>query len=166
MKIDKFIKEFDNAKKTKKDVSAVLAKRKTRDYVPYYEKVTRAKNIVSISCYDVEKSGMKRFIINSPNRYFLFIRALFESYTDLEFVDEKVVEEFDLINERGIIPMLIALMGEAEYQEFQTILTMVLDDEMENYRSLAGFLDSKVDLLGALLESLESVKIDEGKAIK
>lgn len=161
MKVDKFIKDYDMAVKSKKDINAFLNKRKTTDYISYAEKMSEAKKIIDFTSYITEKDGNKRFSQNSPMRYFLFVLLLLRSYTDIEIDNEKSVQEFDLINKRRLIPKFVELIGEEEYTEYQTVLNMVLDDEMENFRSLAGYIDNKVDLFNTLLSAIEQNQPEE-----
>ena len=161
MKIEKFVKDYDTAVKAKKDIDDFLAKRKTKDYVSYAEKMTEAKKIVEFTSYSVREDGTKFFNQNSPLRYFLFVNLLLRSYTDLEFEESNQVKDFDALNERRLIPRFVALIGEEEYKEYQTVLNMVLDDEMENFRSLAGYLDGKVNLITTLLSALDIPQSEE-----
>ena len=158
MKISEFVKKYDTAVKAKKDVSAMLAKHKTTDYVSYETKMAEAKNIVNMSSYTIKDDGTKVFHLNTPGRYLFFCMKLVELYTDLE-VDwgKGLVSDFNLLNQRSLFNSVAELIGEVEYKEFNTVLQMTTDDEMENFRSFAGYLDTKIDTFTTLLSALEDI---------
>ncbi len=124
------------------------------DYVSYEKKITEARKIVDIADY-VEVQEKKVYKRNSPNTYYLFILSLITNYTDFEWDKNKEgLDIFNLFNKNGIIPLLISLLPENEYEEFDTVLKMVESDEYENYRSFAGFMESKVEAINLTLNTL------------
>lgn len=157
MKISEFVKKYDAAVKAKKDISEFVSKHKKTDYIPYQEKMVEAKNIVNMSSYILNEDGTKTFHLNTPGRYLYFCMKLVELYTDLEVKTSGLVQDFNDLNKRGLFKDIVEAIGETEYGEFNTVLQMTTDDEMENFRSFAGYLDSKIDTFTTLLSSLEDV---------
>lgn len=157
MTISEFIKKYDMAAKAKKDTTALLSKHKKTDYVPYESKIAEAKTIINMSSYVIKDDGTKAFHFNTPGRYLYFCMKLVELYTDLEVVTGTLVPDFNLLNQRGLFNDIAELIGEAEYKEFNTVLQMAIDDEMENFRSFAGYLDTKIDTFITLLSALENI---------
>lgn len=148
MDIGKFIDEYVATKDP--GAKERLAKKHVKTtYVSYAKKIDDAKRIVKHSCYDADE----RFMVNSPMRYMLFIICVVTNYTDLEFSKENTLEQFDLLLKHGIVETLISIIGD-DYGAFETVLRMVYNDEYENNRSGVSFVQQKLDVLLAALETM------------
>lgn len=150
MKVDKFILEYSTAG----DKDKFLSERIKNKYIGFIKKIEECNKVLDFSCY-MEIDGVKKFRHNSPLQYFLFIITLIKNYTDIELNDDALFEDFDALNERGILKRIIAAIPEDEYVEFNTVLNMCIDDLMENERSVVGFLDNKSEIARVLLSSLD-----------
>ena len=150
MKIVDFINTFKGTEHKEK----LIQKHITKPYMNWLIKVAEAENIVQKSCYD--KDG--NFRLNSPLRYYLYIITIIKNYTDLEFTDGETMSEFNLLEENGVNDMIVGMTDDVA--RFTKAMQMTLDDHMENYRSLVGYVDGKKD---ALMTVLDSIQLPEGE---
>ena len=165
-----FISEFVAKYNETKQKNAFLNKHIKTHYINYETKISLAQNIVNISMYK-EINGKKTFIINSPIRYMLFVQALIDYYTDLEWdkgVDENgnevldVSKGFNALEQSGAVEALIATIGD-DVTKFTTVLNMVVDDEIDARRSIVPFIETKIEAASiafdTLSQALESPEI-------
>lgn len=145
MKIVDFIDTFKGTEYKDK----LIQKHITKPYMHWLMKVAEAENIVQKSCYD--KDG--NFRLNSPLRYYLYIITIIKNYTDLEFTESEMMSEFDLLEENGVDDMIVSMADDVA--RFTKVMQMTLDDHMENYRSLVGYVDGKKDALMTVLDSIQ-----------
>lgn len=150
MDIGKFVDEYSKLK----DVSAkerLMAKHITTTYLPYSMKISEARKILNMSCYNQDT---KEFSINTPVRYMLFTMSIVKNYTDLEFSTETSLEQFDLIERNNISEMIIKLI-QYDYSRFSKVLEMMFDDLMVNERSAASFIEKKFAAVAEALETMD-----------
>lgn len=165
MEIKEFAAKFKNCRENERE--KFIEKHILKDkYVPYAEKIDTCKTIVNASCYRKIKTGNDEktiFKLDSPARYFSYCIAMIRNYTDLVWSKDKTVEEFDLLSKYGLVDALFAYMPEKEVSTMKTILDMVLNDLMENERSVVSFVESAsygvTDILdaisGAIMKEIE-----------
>lgn len=159
MKVDEFVDGFNKALKSKSSVNTVekyIEKHITKKYLPYAMKVAEAHNIVNSSSYYAD-ADTKRFRLNSPARYILFVVSVLTHYTDIE-IGQNVSEDYDALAECGAIEILVAAIGD-DYSEFQTVLDMVLDDEIANERELVPFLEHGIVAAQKIFEDVDTDSI-------
>ncbi len=153
MDYKEFIKKYQSAK----DKDKFLEKHITTKYLPYQRKIAEAKKIIELTMYS-EVNGKKVFQQNSPLFYLMFVMRTILCYTDIAWEEnENIVEVYNELCEANVFEPLILTIPHKEYDAFNTVLCMVKNDEMENYRSVAGFFDSKVDALGLMLNAFTEV---------
>lgn len=157
MLISEFVEKYNEAKQK----NAFVNKHIVTNYITYETKISLAKNIVEISMYK-DINGKKVFVPNTPVRYMLFVQALIDSYTDLEW-DTKVNEQgesvldvsasFNNLEKNGAVETLIAAIGD-DVTKFTTVLNMVVDDETDLNRSIIPFLETKFEAVSMVFDSL------------
>lgn len=160
MKYSELVKSFNAATDAKK--ASVVKKHIVVDYIPFNIKIAEAKEIVDRAHY-TEISGKRVYQRNSPTAYYLFIVRIISLYTDIEWEKDEVVDMFNEFAKSGLIDEIIMSLPKGEYDSFKTILDMVTDDDYENYRSLAGFLGTKLEALGMMLEALSNSYTEVGE---
>ena len=168
MEIREFVAKFKNCRENERE--KFIEKHILKDkYVSYPEKIENCKAIVATSCYKNIKIGENEktiFKLDSPARYFSYCIAMIRNYTDLVFDNDKTVEGFDMLAKLGLIDALFHYMPENEVATMQTILNMVLDDLMENERSLVSMMEgaseSVVDMLTAFSDATKELIEDTG----
>lgn len=144
--VEMFCKTFKaNTKAKPETMKAFLNKHVTRTYVPYVEKIAICTNIVECTTHKTV-DDRKIVFVNTPMRYILFIMNLIKTYTDIDinFNDGHYLEDYDALQKEGVIQALIggesAPIPLSEYEEFSTILNMILDDFRDNEYSLTAML--------------------------
>lgn len=156
MKYDEFISKYKSASDKKK----FLQKHIVKTYIPYQDKIAEAQEIVRRSCY-IEKNGKKEYKQNSPLFFMLFMLRIIANYTDITFEEgAEALLAFNAFSEEELLEPIIMAIPQKEYDTFNTVLQMCKDDEMENYRSLAGFFETKVETLGLALNALAEASAD------
>lgn len=163
LEIREFVAKFKNCRENERE--KFIEKHILKDkYVPYAEKIDTCKTIVNTSCYrkiKVEGAEKTIFKLDSPARYFSYCIAMIRNYTDLVWSKDKTVEEFDLLSKYGLVDALFAYMPEKEVGTTKTILDMVLNDLMENERSVVSFMDSASEGFSDIFNAISEVMINE-----
>ena len=150
MKYDDFVKKC----KSLKDRDSFIKKHIVKTYLPYEAKISEAKEIVRRSCYR-EINGVETFYQDSTIAYMLFMLRIISNYTDIEYEEgADALSAFNALSEANLFEVIVRALPVNEYDAFNTVLRMVKDDEMENYRSLAGYLETKVEAISLALNSL------------
>ena len=147
MKVDEFIRKY-NSSKNKDDF---LDKCIITQYIPYHEKMSDCDMIV-IATTKTEQG----FRINSPMRFVLFIVTLINRYTKIG-EDEEILSVFETLDENNLLDLIVSKIPKKEYESYQTILNMVLDDYMENSRSILAYIDNKINELKIPFKALVDV---------
>ena len=125
MDIGKFITDYSKSAsaKIKEDM---IKKHVVATYIPYETKMAEAKHIIEGSSYkDID--GKRVFWMNAPMRYILFMKIVISYYTDLEWDQNNFLLQFNLLEQYEITDQIVAIIGR-DYEKFQTILNMTLDD--------------------------------------
>ena len=132
------VKEFvDGYKKQTDDVTnkkeKVHKKFVGNNYVNYATKLSVADQIVQLSSTNqVDGQVNGQIKINSSLRYLLYVFNLIDLYTNITVDFSNILEEYDLLEEQGLVDELIRLMPQREVTSFETILKMVFDDFIQN----------------------------------
>ena len=135
-------------------------------YVSYVTKIEMSKSIVKLSMYK-NVNDKKVFVPNSPQRYCLFVQAVIDLYTDLEWdmVESGDVRnismDFDLLEQNGLVEALFSSIGE-DVSKFTTVLNMVLDDEVDQNRSMIPFLETKFEAMSIVFDNMFGFLSDPG----
>lgn len=147
MNIELFIKQMNTEHK-----EGVIEKHITRQYVPLEEKIAEAKKIVNTACYTkvIDPTGAEKkvFRIDTVQKEYLTFLALIKLYTDLD-LSENSLKDYNTLAEKKYTKKLIGAMPE-DARDFNTILNMVFDDEVENVTSIGN-------VVNRLLSSSDSV---------
>ncbi len=141
---------------------------KTEKYLSYNSKIVLAKKIVENSSYAVEpviengeilkdENGnvkfeqTKKLQIDSNRREILFIYTILQHYTNIEMDGVKILEEFDMLNEAGLIDKIIAMIPEREIAEFDAVVKRTFADFMENNYETHAFIINQVQRVADVL---------------
>lgn len=121
-------------------------------YIRYEHKTVLANQIINSSCYDQDEPNKIKF--NSPGRYMLYVYTLLKTYTNFDMDNTRMLDDFNELNRRGLIDVIVGLIPEAEKNEFEKIVAMVYDDFVANYYEIHGFIMNAVDKLATLSEAI------------
>ncbi len=150
----------------------LVATVKITPYVSYATKIFFINEILKLSCFD-KKGNLQ---IDSTKRYLLYIKALFDGYTNIRIDPDDVINQYDRLDSSGILQEVLKMIPENEIKTFDTMLKMRLDDTMTNYYDIHSYIDRKIqglypflgDSLSKFLEAAEKAlnNLDENKIEK
>ena len=112
IKLTAFVVAYRN-KKTPEEKENMLKEHIINKYVPYEKKVTIAKAI-SDNCYwktenDINGNEYKVLHVDSAAKYMMSCMTVVDLYTDIQRqrLDGNILEDFNSLNELGIIDLII-----------------------------------------------------------
>ena len=161
MKIKEFCKEYSNRiDKLKGDY--LKENLKITTYLPFIKKDALAQNIVNATIYKFEDytkedgtTGRRRtnqIQVNSTAQMLLFYRVIIENYTDLEVETEGFYEEYDALNESGVLFELTAdfeghpsLIPASEISELRGMVDLKQRDIMTNQYEIHSYISNQIE---------------------
>ena len=176
MKIKEFCKEYSNRiDKLKGDY--LKENLKITTYLPFIKKDALAQNIVNATTYKFEDytkedgtTGRRRtnqIQVNSTAQMLLFYRVIIENYTDLEVETEGFYEEYDALNESGVLFELTAdfeghpsLIPAREISELRGMIKMKQEDEIFNRTEIHNYITEQIDRFSNLANVISKPIMD------
>ena len=161
MKIKEFCKEYSNRiDKLKGDY--LKDNLKITTYLPFIKKDALAQNIVNATTYKFEDytkedgtTGRRRtnqIQVNSTAQMLLFYRVIIENYTDLEVETEGFYEEYDALNESGVLFELTAdfeghpsFIPAKEISELRGMIDLKQRDIMTNQYEIHSYISNQIE---------------------
>ena len=161
MKIKEFCKEYSNRiDKLKGDY--LKENLKITTYLPFIKKDALAQNIVNATTYKFEdytkedgtigRRRTNQIQINSTAQMLLFYRVIIENYTDLEVETEGFYEEYDALNESGVLFELTAdfeghpsLIPAKEISELRGMVDLKQRDIMTNQYEIHSYISNQIE---------------------
>lgn len=171
MTVEEFIKQYKFASKGDGSKEQFLQQRFVRTYVPYVQKIAICTSLVNACYYRADardENGVvirKSFHIDSPNAYLFFVLSLIKSYTDIEVLNPggDYANQYDALNEKGLILTLIKRIPIAEYEEFKMVYDMIQSDTMKNEYQIYSWISNKIETVGKIIgESIIPVMNNAG----
>lgn len=192
MTIKEFCREYSNrVQKLKGDY--LKENLKITTYLPFIKKDALAQNIVNATTYRFENytkedgtTGRRKtnqIQINSTAQMLLFYRVIIENYTNLEVETEGFYEEYDVLNESGVLFELTAdfeghpsLIPAREISELRGMVDLKQRDIMTNQYEIHAYISNQIeriteigsivlkpvlDKLATELESMDDSKIEK-----
>ena len=161
MKIKEFCKEYSN-RIDKLKGNYLKENLKITTYLPFIKKDALAQNIVNATTYKFEDytkedgtTGRRRtnqIQVNSTAQMLLFYRVVIENYTDLEVETEGFYEEYDALNESGVLFELTAdfeghssLIPANEINELKGMIDLKQRDIMTNQYEIHSYISNQIE---------------------
>ena len=119
-----------------------------KTYLPFLTKVTLADKLAKVTTLDKDTGNVN---VKSDVNYLLFCRMIIEQYTDLQVETEGFYEEYDLLNESGLLDKIMQTIPEKEIAEFKMICDMKKSDLLQNKYENHAFISSQVERFGTLI---------------
>ena len=119
-----------------------------KTYLPFLTKVTLADKLAKVTTLDKDTGNVN---VKSDVNYLLFCRMIVEQYTDLQVETEGFYEEYDLLNESGLLDKIMQTIPEKEIAEFKMICDMKKSDLLQNKYENHAFVASQVERFGTLI---------------
>ena len=113
-----------------------------KTYLPFLTKVTLADKLAKITALDKDTGNVN---VKSDVNYLLFCRMIVEQYTDLQIETEGFYEEYDLLNESGLLDKIMQMIPEKEITEFKMICDMKKDDIVFNQSTPKAFINQQIE---------------------
>lgn len=144
-----------------------------KTYLPFLTKVTLADKLAKVTTLDKDTGNVN---VKSDVNYLLFCRMIVEQYTDLQVETEGFYEEYDLLNESGLLDKIMQTIPEKEIAEFKMICDMKKDDIIFNQSTPKAFINQQIeritniasitlkpvlDKLATELENMDEEKIEK-----
>lgn len=176
MKIKEFCKEYSNRiDKLKGDY--LKENLKITTYLPFVKKDALAHNIVNATTYKFEdytkedgttgRRKTNQIQVNSTVQMLLFYRVIIENYTDLEIETEGFYEEYDALNESGVLFELTAdfeghpsLIPANEISELRGMIKMKQEDEIFNTTEIHNYITEQIDRFSNLANVISKPVMD------
>ena len=117
-------------------------------YVPFVKKVTYAASLAQNTMIDKDTGNVR---VNSESNYLFFVRSIIELYTDLEIENNAFYDEYDLLNESGLLDKIMQMIPEKEITEFKMICDMKKSDLLQNKYENHAFIADQVERFGTLI---------------
>ena len=192
MKVKEFCKEYSNRiDKLKGDY--LKENLKITPYLPFIKKDALAQNIINATTYKFEdytkedgttgRRKTNQIQVNSTAQMLLFYRVIIENYTDLEVETEGFYEEYDALNESGVLFELTAdfeghpsLIPAREISELRGMVDLKQRDIMTNQYEIHSYISNQIeritevgsvvlkpvlDKLATELENMDDSKIEK-----
>lgn len=161
-KIKEFCENYKNRATDKLKEDYLKENLKITTYLPFIKKDALAQNIVNATTYKFEDytkedgtTGRRRtnqIQVNSTAQMLLFYRVIIENYTDLEVETEGFYEEYDALNESGVLFELTAdfeghpsLIPAKEISELRGIIDLKQRDIMTNQYEIHSYISNQIE---------------------
>ena len=144
-----------------------------KTYLPFLTKTTLADKLAKVTTLDKDTGNIN---VKSDVNYLLFCRMIIEQYTDLQVETEGFYEEYDLLNESGLLDKIMQMIPEKEIKEFKMVVDMKKDDLLFNQSTPKAFINQQIeritniasvtlkpvlDKLATELENMDDSKIEK-----
>ena len=161
-KIKEFCENYKNRATDKLKDDYLKENLKITTYLPFIKKDALAQNIVNATTYKFEDytkedgtTGRRRtnqIQVNSTAQMLLFYRVIIENYTDLEVETEGFYEEYDALNESGVLFELTAdfeghpsLIPAKEISELRGMIELKQRDIMTNQYEIHSYISNQIE---------------------
>lgn len=148
MKIKEFVEKYNLIATERLKEDYLKDNLKITIYVPFIKKVSYATTLAENTLIDKETGNV---VVNSESNYLFFCRSIIELYTDLEIENNSFFEEYDLLNESGILDKIMQMIPEKEITEFKMICDMKKDDLLFNKSTPKAFINQQVERVSTIL---------------
>ena len=117
-------------------------------YVPFVKKVTYAASLAQNTMIDKDTGNVR---VSSESNYLFFVRSIIELYTDLEIENNAFYDEYDLLNESGLLDEIMQMIPEKEINEFKMLCDLKREDILTNQYETHSFISDQVTRFGELI---------------
>ena len=148
MTIKEFVEKYNQIATDRLKEDFVKNNLKITTYLPFLNKVIIADKLAEVTMLDKETGNVN---IKSDVNYLLFCRSIIENYTDLQVETEGFYEEYDSLNESGLLDKIMQMIPEKEITEFKMICDMKKDDLLFNQSTPKAFINQQIERISTIL---------------
>ena len=162
MKIKEFVEKYNVIATDRLKEDYLKENLKITTYLPFIKKDALAQNIVNATTYKFEdytkedgtigRRRTNQIQVNSTAQMLLFYRVIIENYTDLEVETEGFYEEYDALNESGVLFELTAdfeghpsLIPASEISELRGMVDLKQRDIMTNQYEIHSYISNQIE---------------------
>ena len=162
MKIKEFVEKYNVIATDRLKEDYLKENLKITTYLPFIKKDALAQNIVNATTYKFEdytkedgtigRRRTNQIQVNSTAKMLLFYRVIIENYTDLEVETEGFYEEYDALNESGVLFELTAdfeghpsLIPASEISELRGMVDLKQRDIMINQYEIHSYISNQIE---------------------
>ena len=180
MKVNEFVTKY-NEFQNEINRNNFLNGRVVKKYVPFTQKIAECTNIANATTHRIVGENTKYqktvFKEDTNARYLHYGLKIIDLYTDIDIEwnnkDYTVVQQFEELDEYGLIELLISLIaqktsklfildnntevGVNEVERIQNILQACVEDIISNENNLINYFDTKFETIGLVTETLMDV---------
>ncbi len=109
-------------------------------YVSWSSMVTLAKAIIEASCFD----EYHNIHVDSPKKDLLTLVGIFTLYTNIEFDQTNVINDYDLLAEKRLTSWLLDRIRPYNKPSFEEIVKMTYEDAITNEYESHAFITKKL----------------------
>lgn len=156
IKFQEFLKEYMN-KETQEDKENLIKEYIHHKYIPYEKKVTMAKAIADNSYWSEETmpdgTTEKILHVDSTAKYMMVGIAIVKLFTDIDLQSDNgtMLDDYNILNEFGIMNLIIQNVDDYDLREFKMILEMVCDDIITNEYENHAYITKQIYRFGNLI---------------
>ena len=148
MKIREFIEKYNVIATDRLKEDYLKDNLHIKTYLPFLTKVTLADKLAKVTTLDKDTGNVN---VKSDANYLLFCRMIVEQYTDLQVETEGFYEEYDLLNESGLLDKIMQMIPEKEITEFKMICDFKQKDIITNQYEMHSYISNQVTRFGELI---------------
>lgn len=137
-----FVNEYSNIATDRLKEDYLKDNLHIKTYLPFLTKVTLADKLAKITTLDKDTGNVN---VKSDVNYLLFCRMIIEQYTDLQVETEGFYEEYDLLNEFGLLDKIMQMIPEREISEFKMICDMKKEDIIFNMGTPKAYISQQIE---------------------
>ena len=156
MTVREFVEKYKNVNE-KLDQYSFIEDHIVKKYLPYIQKVALAKTLNDATMYkwvestdenaNPTKVKTDQVKISSHIRNLLIKRMVIENYTDLEVEESSFYNEYDLLQECGVMDWILEFV-KVDIREFKSVCDMIRDDTLKNEYEMNAQIIKIADMLG------------------
>ena len=143
-----FVNEYNNIATDRLKEDYLKDNLHIKSYLPFLKKVTLADKLAKVTTLDKDTGNVN---VKSDANYLLFCRMIIEQYTDLQIETEGFYEEYDLLNESGLLDKIMQMIPEKEISEFKMLCDMKKEDLLFNQSTPKAFINQQVERVSTIL---------------
>ena len=148
MKIKEFVQKYNAMATDRLKEDYLKDNLHIKTYLPFLTKVTLADKLAKVTTLDEDTGNVN---VKSDVNYLLFCRAIVEQYTDLQIETEGFYEEYDLLNESGLLDKIMQTIPEKEITEFKMLCDFKQKDIITNQYEMHSYISNQVTRFGELI---------------
>lgn len=125
----------------------LASKLEVKNYLPFVNKIAFAERLAKHSTLNKDTGNVE---LDSCVNYLLFCRTIIEQYTNLKVENAAFYEEYDLLNESGLLDVIFSMIPEKEINEFKMLCDLKKNDLITNKYEIHNFISDQVTRFGEL----------------